>query len=495
MIRTLSNIFRSDEFISSSEIFPDIDKDRIARDLSLEEAGRKRGGEGQPGTTSETLDHIELKAISRVESLRRRGLENFETNRRVYSERLNKASSARMLVETEAEDAKARFTEEVTKWRAMMVTPRERVQETYRWRTQFREQNKIGARPARLASSWPNIIGLALIMILLEAAGNAYLFSQNNPLGILGGLIAAFLVSFANVSMSTFLGIAARFINVKGFQNLLKKFFGLLFCMAWLAFALGYNAAVAHFRDAVETTLQWREAGEMAIDTLIANPVGLNTMESYVLFLLGFFISIVAFLKGYHSSDPYPGYSKVAADVVQARDTYIGYLEDSIDTLAEHRDEAVDALRQARDEVARHIHDSVDALYGQKALQANLSPFLEQCNISANYLLAVYRDANKAARKDDGPAYFDKEYAFEVFQSPVSEDDRRKEAEEQVNEVSKMVDRAIKEIFDVFHRSVQEHYEIDELEGTKIDRMNRHISKSVPVTGDLKVVAADKEAV
>lgn len=495
MLRKLSSIFRTDEFVSSSEVFPDIDKDRLAQDLNLEEEGRKRGVEGQPGKDSTSLDHIELKAVSRVEELRRRGLDNFETNRRVYSERLNQASSARMLVETEAEDAKARFTEEVTKWRAMMVTPRERVQEAYRWRTQFREQNKIGVRPAKPVSSWPNIIGLAMVMILLEAAGNAYLFSQNNPLGILGGLIAAFLVSFANVSMSTILGMAARLINVRSFRNFVKKFFGFIFCAIWLVFALGYNAAVAHFRDAVETTLQWREAGEKAIETLINNPVALTTMESYVLFLLGIFISIVAFLKGYHSSDPYPGYSKVAAGVVEARDTYIEYLEDSIDTLAEHRDVSVDALRQARDEVARHIHDSVDALFGQKALQANLRPFLEQCNISANYLLAVYRDANKAARNDDPPAYFGKEYTFEVFDSPASEEDRRQEAEEQVNEVSKMVDKAIKEIFDVFHRSVQEHYEIDELEGTQIHRMNRHTTKSEHENRNLKIMAADKEAV
>ncbi|MBC6405799.1 MAG: hypothetical protein GDA41_08780 [Rhodospirillales bacterium] len=495
MIGKLSKLFRSDEFISSSEIFPDIDKDRIARDFNLEEEGRKRGDRQQPSTTSESLDHIELQAISRVEELRRRGLDNFEINRRVYSERLNQASAARILVETEAEDAKARFTEEVTKWRAMMVTPRERVQETYRWRTQFREENKIGARPAKPASSWPNIIGISLIVILLEAAGNAYLFSQNNPLGILGGLIAAFLVSFANVSISTFLGMTAHLINARGFRNLLKKLFGLVFCLGWLAFALGYNAAVAHFRDAVETVLEWREAGGVAIETLISNPAGLNTMESYLLFLLGFFISMVAFLKGYHSADPYPGYSKVAEDVVKARDTYIDYLEDSIDTLAWHRDQAVEALRQARDDVARHINDSIDALYGQQALSSNLKPFLEQCNISANYLLAVYRDANKAARKDDPPAYFAKQYAFEVFESPVYEDNRRQEAEEQVNEVSKMVDTAIREIFDVFHRSVQEHYEIDELEGNFVDRSHRHLTKRDSEIGNLKMVTTDKEAV
>lgn len=493
MFDKLSELFRSDEFVASSEVFPNIDKERLERDLHLEEEGWKRGSVQQPETSSKTLDHIELKAISRVEELRRRGLDNFETNRRVYSERLNQASSARMLIETESEDAKARFTEEVTKWRALMVTPREAVQEAYRWRTQFREQNKIGVRPAKPSASWPNIIAVSLIMILLEAAGNAYLFSQNNPLGILGGLIAAFLVSFANVSMSTLLGMFTRLINCRGFRNLLKKVFGLVFALGWVAFAVVYNAAVAHFRDAVETTLDWRAAGEIAIETLMSTPAGLNTMESYVLFLLGFLILIVAFLKGYKSSDPYPGYSKVSAAVIDARNTYIDYLEDSIDTLAAHRDEAVDALRQARDEVARHIHDSVDALYGQKALQANLRPFLEQCNISANYLLAIYRDANKAAREEEPPSYFQEEYSFEVFDSPVVEDERRKEAEGQVKEVSEMVDAAIREIFDVFHQSVQEHYEIDELEGNHFRRANHHPAKSEPAAAASKSVSDGEE--
>ncbi len=474
MINKLSEIFRSDEFISSSAVFPNIDKERLVKELDLEAVGRQRGLEGQPETASKQLDHVELKAVSRVEELRRKGLENFETNRRVYSERLNNAVSARMLVETEANDAKARFAEEVTKWRALMVTPRERVQEAYRWRTRFREFNQLDLRPAKPATGWGNIIGLALVMILLESAGNAYLFSQNNPLGILGGLIAAFLVSFGNVSMSTIMGMGVRYVNVKGFRNLIKKLFGLLFAIAWVLFAIGYNAAVAHFRDAVETTLEWREAGEIAIQTLVSNPISLNTMESYVLFLLGFFISIVSLLKGYHSSDPHPGYSKVARDVIEARDEYIDHLEESIETLAQHRDEAVEALHEARDEVERQVRDSVDALYGQKALNSNLSPFLAQCNIVANYLLSVYRDANKAAREDEPPAYFQEEFAFEEFASPVADDDRRARAEEQARGVSNMVEASVKEIFDVFHHAVQDHYEIDELEGNYVERVKKH---------------------
>ena len=492
MISKLQELFRSDEFINSSVVFPNIDWDRLARELDLAAEGTARGGDGLPETASSNPDHIELKAISRVEELRRKGLENFETNRRVYSERLNSSVSARMLVETEANDSIARFAEEVTRWRALMVTPRERVQETYRWRSRFRELNHLYNRPAKQATSLANIIGLSLVMILLESAGNAYLFAQNNPLGILGGLIAAFLVSFINVSMSTIMGMGVRYINVKGLLNLLKKVFGLLFASAWFAFALGYNAAIAHFRDAVETESEWREAGELAMKTLIENPIGLNTIESYLLFLLGFFISVIALLKGYHSSDPCPGYSKVAQDLIDARNDYIDHLEDSIAKLAEHRDDAVVALQEARDEVERQVRDSVDALYGQKALQSNLYPFLEQCNIAANYLLSIYRDSNKAARSDDPPAYFQQEFLFEAFTSPVAEDEQRTEAEKQARDVSLLVENSVKEIFAVFHKAVQEHYEIDELEGNYVER-SKKFELPLPATSESFSMTRDSE--
>ena len=474
MISKLRKIFRSDEFISSSVVFPNIDQERLAKDLGLAAEGTARGKDGRPESSSPKPDHIEQGAISRVEELRRKGLENFETNRRVYAERLNSSVSARMLVETEANDAKARFAEEVTQWRALMVTPGERVRESYAWRTRFRELNHLDERPARPATTWANIIGLSLLLIILESVGNAYLFSQSNPLGILGGLIAAFLVSFANVSLSTIMGMGVRYINMKGFRNLIKKLFGLLFALTWVVFALGYNAAVAHFRDAVESTLNWREAGEIAITTLIANLVALSRMESYLLFLLGFFISIVALLKGYHSFDPCPGYSKVAQDVIDARNDYIANLEESIEKLAKHRNDAVAALHEARDEVERQVRDSVDALYGQQALQSNLFPFLEQCNIATNYLLSIYRDANKASRSDDAPAYFQQEYKFETFTASVADDEHRINAEKQAKEVSLMVEISVKEIFTDFHRAVQDHYEIDELEGRYVERAKQY---------------------
>ncbi len=492
MLNKLSDIFRSDEFIPASAVFPDIDKERLASDLDLKGEGRERGEVNQPETSSKSLDHIELKAVARVEELRRRGLDNYETNRRVYSERLNLAVSARMQVETEANDSKARFKEEVTKWNAMMVTPRERVQEAFAWRKDFREKNGL-ARPAKEVTGWPKLIAISLILILGESLMNAYLFSQKNPLGYMGGWLAAVMVSLINVGASSLLGSGARFINCRGFRNTLKKMFGLIFAAMWLSFATGYNLAVAHFRDAVEMIGDWREAGIAALTTLRENTIQLHTMESYALLTLGFLISVAAFLKGYSSSDPYPGYSKVSQSVVKARENYSDHLSESIEELGAHCDEAVENLRLANEEVHRHVNDSVDALYGQKALQANLSPFLEQCDIAANYLLAVYRDANKSAREEAPPAYFNKHFAFEKFEPATADEVRRSEAEAQVKEVSEMVNNAIKEIFEVFNEAVNSHYEIDELEGTHIERKRHDLKKenAAESSSGLKIVPGD----
>ena len=88
-------------------------------------------------------------------------------------------------------------------------------------------------------------------------------------------------------------------------------------------------------------------------------------------------------------------------------------------------------------------------------------------------MLSIYRDANKAVRSDDPPAYFQQEFRFETFTSPVADDEQRIEAEKQARDVSMLVEKSVKEIFVVFHKAVQDHYEIDELEDNYVERVQK----------------------
>lgn len=485
MLSKVADVFRSDEFKATAAVFPDIDRERLAKDLNLKEEGRKRGEQNQPSPDSKTLDHVEMSAVSRIEELRRRGLETFESHRRIYSERLGRATAARMAVEQGTRDATSRFAQIVIEYQAKMVTPQEELEEAYAYRNQFRRENNLGKRPAQDAMGWGKIIALGLVMVIIESILNGYLFSQSNPMGLAGGVIAAVLVSAANVSISTFFGMGGKWVNAR-WRRIFSKSAGLLICIGWFGFAVIYNLSVAHFRDAVEHFGDWQEAGVAALGTLVADPAGLANMESWLLLTIGFFISTISFVKGFLSSDPYPGYSRVSRAVHDARDNYIHHLQDSIETLEEHRDETVNEMMETAEEVHRHINDSVDALFGQSYLISSARAFLEQCNVAANYCLSVYRDANKAGRDAKAPSYFSEVFSFQDVELQPIETTRKDEAERESGEINSLISRATQEIYDAYNAAVDAHRNIDEIQGTSYSKDS--LRAELPITSGIKVV-------
>ena len=88
--------------------------------------------------------------------------------------------------------------------------------------------------------------------------------------------------------------------------------------------------------------------------------------------------------------------------MTRARDAYAENLDRAIADLDASRDGAIADLRDANQEMRLWIREAVDALYGQSSLRSELDRFLAHCDDKANTLLAVYRDANRAARPVGG---------------------------------------------------------------------------------------------
>jgi hypothetical protein len=131
MIDRLKSIFRSDDFIPTASVFPGIDADKIAKEMKLADQGASRGKENQPASSVTDFDHIETGIIARIEEQRRIGLENFETNRRIYNERLARVGSVSKDVEVEAGRSKGEFGQKVQYWKNEIEGARERLFETY----------------------------------------------------------------------------------------------------------------------------------------------------------------------------------------------------------------------------------------------------------------------------------------------------------------------------------------------------------------------------
>jgi hypothetical protein len=227
--------------------------------------------------------------------------------------------------------------------------------------------------------------------------------------------------------------------------------------VGWIVFALALNLTVAHFRDLIDAQVEWAEAVQLAVPALRADPIGLTSMDSWFLLAIGSIISVSAFIKGWHTFDQFPGYSRVEKELLIARDKHHGDFEQAIEELTEKREDAIEELRDADQQVRDGISQAIDALYGHSALTAHLQSFLNQCDTKLAHLLAIYRDANISARSEPPPPSFSKQHSFPAFQTAIPVDDtRRKTAEAEVDKVTEAVETAIRDIFESFRTAVIE---------------------------------------
>ncbi|WP_158972335.1 hypothetical protein [Chachezhania sediminis] len=423
------------------------------KDLDLVAEGENRGKRNLPAASTTAADHVETSIVTRIEGPRRKGLENYETNRQVYNERLARADTLRKEVEIVAGNASGDYLTAVRGWKAQMTASTERLHETFQHRKQFRAKYRL-QRPARHFEGWVRFVSITIIFIALEALLNMFMFSRGNEQGMLGGLLTAVIFSGVNVVASVLLGIWACGLN---HTNYLRKFLGLISLLAWVVLALALNLTVAHFRDLIDAETDWGTAVLQAVPAMKQDPLALSSMDSWILLAIGTMISIFAFLKGWHAFDPFPGYSRIESDLKQAREDHSRHFEEAIEELTEKRDLAIEELRDADQQVRDGISQAIDALYGHSSLNFHLENFLDQCDKAVTHLLAVYRDANVAARTEDIPPSFALNHAFAAFRPTELKDDaRRRNAEAEAERVTAAVEAAIREIFANFQIAVTE---------------------------------------
>lgn len=196
----LREFFRSDAFVPVTTVFPPIDTAQLAAELSLVPEGRTRGSRNQPGADEAELDAIEARIVERVGDLRRKGLDTYGENLRVYDTRLARAVDAREAVEMAASRARSDFQAAVAVWQARMATPSANIELAKNAFFRFRDEHGIApvARRADLAS-W---FFVTLLVVAVESALNALLFARVMSQGFVGGMAIAAAISASNVAIA-----------------------------------------------------------------------------------------------------------------------------------------------------------------------------------------------------------------------------------------------------------------------------------------------------
>ncbi|MEL6662423.1 MAG: hypothetical protein AAFR33_05420 [Pseudomonadota bacterium] len=189
----------------------------------------------------------------------------------------------------------------------------------------FRQQHgeQIGKRTPDIKKNVEQTLAILMAVLLLEGCFNALLFKDAQSSGLLGGLMVAFGVSAVNVLFGVTAGyFGLRYLN---HPRMPFKVMGGVVAGIFILAGIFLNFFVAHFRDAVEISLQAAiAAGDLStysmFDTapgavmagIFPNIFGLHSLVAFGLLMIGFTVFAIAVYEGYDKiSDRYPGYGRV----------------------------------------------------------------------------------------------------------------------------------------------------------------------------------------
>jgi hypothetical protein len=452
------------DYRSSLQVFSDISVDVLARELDLAAKGQERGKLDQPTTHSATLDDVEHSIVERILGERKLAHQEFIDQLETYSRRLGALDFEGRFatIQHAAPAAVGEFKAEALQGRDRLYQLRRTLVENERERELFRRRQRLERAP-RVSSGIATFLKIAFVFFLfvVETYVNAVFLAKGSELGFIGGVVEALVFAILNVVVSFFLGLlGVRQINSRGF---FRTLIGLLSIIFWLGFAIGLNLTLAHYREI--TGVIYDDAGGQVLRRVVAAPLALSDIKSWLFFALGFVFAAAALIDGIFFTDPCPGYAALQKRVLYAHDDYIENKNDLIADLKAIREDVIVHMEEAQRDLGkrRGEHDSI--LEGRARLLGLFDQHQDQLQRAANALLARYRSANRQARSSEPPARFDHPFTVERIRvdADIAPSLSQKNLDEQIKAMQNLLKAEIVAIHRAFDEAVESYRQIDDL--------------------------------
>ena len=387
-----------------ASIFPALDLESNSRRLRVAERGATRGAAEQPLSTASDFDEVEREIIATIQAVAKEHHEAYRDMLRVNESRIVNQPFQASFQSLKDKTAKALsdFSRVAGIGSDLLFRNRRDVVDTEKELANFRAEHGIDRPPRTPISRWLGVSILTL-MIVLEGAINGTFLAKGNELGLVGGISVALIIATFNVAWGWVSGRLVLPLTVR--RGLLYRLAGFLLTPAAVGGTAAFNLGVTHYRLAVATA-QPELAATRALETLLANPLGITDVESWMLFLAGCFFAFVAFFEGWRWDDPYPGYGRLTRHSEQIRDDYIEAKQEQMEELEEIRDHALAEIEKCARQLEKSKAEYRQALDSIKQLPVLLKQSLQHLESCANTLLERYRDANRQARSTPPPLHF-----------------------------------------------------------------------------------------
>jgi hypothetical protein len=391
----------------SIQTFPPVDVEQLAAELSIEERARKQGADGKPREDADSPDSEELRLGEEIERRARQAAEEYRASLELYDSRIRDAiitSELRVEVESAGESAVSDFSiravNDANHLAALEHEAKGRDAEYLAFRRKHRLERLPKVVTARERFFRGTVIG---IFVVLESVLNGLFFAEGSEAGLIGGFVQAVVLSILNIGAAIL--FASYGMRLLIYRNYIVKAVGVLALLAYVAWLLGLNLAIAHFRDAYIAS-----AGDVSAAVLWENfrsaPLVLSSAQSWLLALLGVGFSLSALISASGFDDRYLFYGEIGRAREEAFARFNNEKTVALEGFMTRRDEAVEQMTQVIAALRRQEYDKRLAIDGRNRLHRDFSAYLDHLAAAQQRLIAMYREANEEARSSAPPKYF-----------------------------------------------------------------------------------------
>jgi hypothetical protein len=404
---------------------PNLSADQLDGQLKLSDRGAADGRKNLPSADESDLSAVESMIVSRVDgALTQHSNEvlGVGTGRdfTTLPQDLEALASEPQTVLTQFRAKKARAQAAVSLELNNAQTDFARAYRDYR---AFRIQHRLTeTEPSYDNVFWRKVFWLALLFAV-EVAANGWIIGQASPGGLVQGWTTALMISVLVVLTGALIGAGPwRYLNYRGADGNGERhrIWAIPALIVGGGLLLLFAFYIAHYRYAVSHSALDAPVPDNILTSIATQPFQpFQQLESLLLFVIALLIGIFSVARGVHWDDPYPGYGPRHRRMEAARER----AEDLALRLSDDIDDAKAAADEALAEIASKSTEQVGAL--RRAI-ARTQDNAAAWDFTAKQMLAegrdaieIYRAANRTARTDRAPAYFNED-AFADVKPPSS---------------------------------------------------------------------------
>lgn len=450
--------------------FPQLDAEKIKVQLKLKEEAIERGNKNLPLASTKALDDMEERIVAYVDDQMKDVSESYYDNNRSFEDRVNRLKSRGNVGKLEeiAESTESDFKKQTHQSKFEIYTSRSELKSMERYVNKFKENNNLD-RPAIYPKNLALHYAIIFFLVVIETYMNGYFFAKGHELGMVGGIFTAFVPSILNMIGAFFVGhyTFRLFPNVSS----TKKLLGIIFCILLTTLILYINLGVAHLRSAMIIGAEHPE--QIALKNLFFAPLSLVDIESWLLFAMGCFCSLIASIKFWSADDRYYDFGRIARTHKERIEEYVNITSHLMDTLESIRDSRLRELDEEYSLISSRYDEANSIFDNQKRWKILFGEYLSHLENVGRILLSYYRNHNIAVRTTKPPKHFLEEWTLVKTSQPETGIDFKqiiKDFKEDTDRAQQVYAASTKRINLGYNTAVNEYQTIEQLNPEDLEK-------------------------